>query len=86
MVFSLQLHKMNTNVETTPILQSNKATIFSFVTEGYTHSNDTKLALLDFRQWNFSDFALLLLLTSYLKLDEVEWCEFSLLTENWTKC
>lgn len=56
------------------------------VTEGYTQSNDTKLTILDFRQWNFSDLALLLLLTSYLKFDAVEWCEFSLLTENWTKC
>lgn len=85
-VFSLWLHKINKNVEKTTILQSNQATTSSSVTEGYTHSNDTKLAILDFRQWNFSDFPLLLLLTNYLKLDAVEWCEFSLLTKNWTKC
>lgn len=29
------------------------------------------LAILDFRQWNFSDLALLLFLKSYLKLDTV---------------
>lgn len=40
-----------------------------------------KSAFLDFRQCNFSDLALLLLLKSYLKLDAVVWCESLLLTE-----
>jgi len=71
------------NVETTTYYEAIHQQLFSLsLVLKATHSKDAKLDILDFRQCNFSDLlASVHLQKSYLKLDAVMWCEFSLPTK-----